>query len=77
MTIRIPDTLSSASAVSSAIRCCTSWTAGRESRLNRIAVRTTNGTGISARIASHGLIAIITALASRIVSAFWVRKISP
>ena len=37
-TIRIPETLSSASAVSSAIRCWTSCTAGRESRLKRAAV---------------------------------------
>ena len=36
-TIRIPETLSSASAVSSAIRCWTSCTAGRERRLNRAA----------------------------------------
>ena len=69
-TTRIPDTPSSASAVSSATRCCTSCSAGRESLLNRIALITTNGTGASARTASHGLIAIITALASRIVSAF-------
>ena len=76
-TIRIPETLSSASAVSSAIRCCTSCSAGRESRLNRIAVKTTNGTGSNASAASQGLSANITAPASRIVSAFWVRKMSP
>ena len=76
-TIRIPEMLSSASAVSSAIRCWTSWTAGRESRLKRIAPRTTNGTGSSASAASHGLIANMTTLASPIVSAFWVRKMSP
>ena len=76
-TTRIPETLSSASAVSSASRCCTSWSAGRESRLNRMAVSTTKGTGSRARAASHGLITNITALASTIVSAFWVRKIRP
>ena len=76
-TIRIPETLSSASAVSSAIRCWTSCTAGRESRLKRAAARTTNGTGSSASAASQGLIANMTMLASVIVSAFWVRKISP
>ena len=76
-TIRIPETDSSASAVSSAIRCCTSWSAGRERRLNRIAVTTTNGTGSSASAASHGWIANITTDASSSVSAFWVRKISP
>jgi hypothetical protein len=63
--------------VSSAIRCCTSCTAGRESRLKRAAPRTTNGTGSRASTASQGLIAIITTLASAIVSAFWVRKMSP
>ena len=76
-TTRIPETLSSASAVSSPIRCWTSCTAGRESRLKRAAVRTTIGTGSSASAASQGLITNITALASTIVSAFWVRKISP
>ncbi len=76
-TTRIPETPSSASAVSSAIRCCTSCSAGRDSLLKRIALMTTNGTGASASSASHGSIAIITALASRIVRAFWVRKISP
>ena len=53
--------LSSASAVSSAIRCWTSWTAGRERRLNLAAAMTTNGTGSSASAASQGLIANITA----------------
>ena len=77
LTIRIPETLSSASAVSSAIRCWTSCTAGRESRLKRIAPSTTNGTGSSASAASQGLIANMTTLASMIVSAFWVRKMSP
>ncbi len=76
-TIRIPETLSSASAVSSAIRCCTSCTAGRERRLKRAAVRTTKGTGSRASAASQGLIANMTAPASNSVSAFWVRKISP
>ena len=55
LTIRTPEMPSSASAVSSAIRCCTSWTAGRESRLKRAALSTTNGTGSSARTASSGL----------------------
>ena len=77
LTIRIPETLSSASAVSSAIRCWTSCSAGRESRLKRIAEATTNGTGRSASAASIGCIANITAAASSSVSAFWVRKISP
>ena len=76
-TTRTPEMLSSASAVSSATRCCTSCSAGRESRLNRAAVSTTNGTGSSANAASHGFITNITLLASRIVRAFCVRKISP
>ena len=45
--------------------------------MKRAAARTTNGTGISASAASHGLSANMTTLASAIVSAFWVRKISP
>ncbi len=76
-TIRIPDTDSSASAVSSAIRCWTSWSAGRERRLKRIAVTTTNGTGSSASAASPGWIANMTADARSSVSAFWVRKMRP
>ena len=55
LTIRTPEIPSSASAVSSAIRCWTSCTAGRESRLKRAAVKTTNGTGSSASAASGGL----------------------
>jgi hypothetical protein len=75
--MRIPETFSSASAVSSPIRCWTSCWAGREIWLYLVAARITNGAGISATSASSGLIAIITAAARVIVSRFWVMKISP
>ena len=52
--MRIPETLSSASAVSSASRCWTSCRAGRESWLYREAVYTTNGAGVNAISASTG-----------------------
>ena len=54
LTIRMPEMFSSASAVSSAIRCCTSCRAGRELRPYRIAATITSGTGASVIAASSG-----------------------
>ena len=76
-TIRIPEMLSSALAVTSPIRCCTSCSAGRLRRLYRVAVATRNGTGARASSASTGSRTNIATAANRIVSALWLTQISP
>ena len=77
LTTRTPQMFSSASAVSSAIRCCTSCVAGRLRVPYRNATQTTNGVGASATAARRGSSAIITAAATRIVIADCAMKISP
>ncbi len=68
MTTRTPEMFSSTSAVTSAIRCWTSCSAGRERRPYMTATTTTNGTGISASAASPGDSQNIAIAASTIVS---------
>jgi tetrahydromethanopterin S-methyltransferase subunit D len=63
--------------VSSAIRCWTSWLAGRFLRPYRKATQITKGNGASATSASDGFTAIITAAAMRIVSADCSMKMRP
>ena len=78
LTTRTPETFSSASAVSSAIRCCTSW---RRRPVRAAVARTptqiTNGIGASATSASTGLTTSITAAAITIVSADWSDEDQP
>jgi hypothetical protein len=76
-TTRTPATFSSASAVSSAIRCCTSCEAGRFFFPYTNATQITNGVGASVTAASPGFTAIITPAAIRIVSADCAMKMSP
>ncbi len=77
LTTRTPETFSSTSAVSSASRCWTSCSAGRERRPYRAATKTTNGTGARLIAASGGLTMNIATADSRIVSADWIMKTSP
>ena len=77
LTTRTPETFSSTSAVSSAMRCWTSCRAGRERCPNRAAISTTNGTGISDSAASSGCSRNIATAASTIVRPLCVMKMSP
>ncbi len=76
-TTRTPLTFSSTSAVSSAIRCWTSCSAGRAIRPYRAATNTTTGTGASEIAASPGSVRNMATAASTIVSPDWSMKISP
>ena len=77
LTILMPEMLSSAPAVTSPTRCCTSCSAGRFRRLYRVAVATRKGTGAKASSASTGSSTNIAVAAKRMVRALWLTQIRP